>query len=434
MNSGPRTHGDAESADAPGSSASYAALAAHLELLLRKAQPRLMRLAGSYGIASDEADDVVQETQIRAWCRLRQLRSAERFDAWLDAICRNQCRMYLRSRESARRHMASLSGHAPSSERDFLTVATSAEGERELPESQLTDAPYDTLERQELTNLIERALGYLPVQARQALELHYLQGWTLAAVAASLDGSIAAQEMRMRRARARLRETLLGPLRDEAAAFGLVDSAPAADEGQAAWQATRISCYLCGRRSLEGRFELGANGRRELRLRCPACTRQHGVDVFRSKGLAPLDGFRSFRPALTRATRALQTHGLRVMSSGSDACLHCGTPVRREVVTAEAYPDVLPMSLRRHWLVARCPRAGCAGLGAWAVAEPALWSTPAARQFMSDHPCWVLGPDEEVRWQERPAILLRMADRESAAQLAVVVDAETLGVLDTVEA
>lgn len=453
---GPRAGADAQSATALGSGISGAvddAIAAYLEPLLRQAQPRLMRLARSFGIVGDEADDVVQETQIRAWRRLQQLRSAERFDAWLDAICRNQCRMYLRSRANAR----CTQGHAPAAsacaqhsphpsdpERAFLTaaagLAAADEEEGGLPYGEVVaDEPYAALERQELADLVERALGYLPHQARAAVKLHDLQGWTLAEVAASLDASITAQEMRLRRARARLREVLLGPLRDEAVALGVVDFASEAasvtDTGGApAWQTTRITCYLCGQRALEGRFEYGANGRRELRLRCPGCTRRHGIDVFRSKGLAPLDGVRMFRPALTRAMRALQTHGQRVIASGRDLCLHCGTAVRRAVVTAEAYPDALPVSLGRHWVVAPCPRAGCPGLGAWAVAEPALWSTPLARQFMSTHPRWVLGPDDVARWQERPAILLRMTDRESAARLAVVVDAGTLDVLDTVEA
>lgn len=430
MNGGPSAGGEAETSGAAG----VAALGTHLEHLLRQAQARLVRIARSYGIAGDEADDVVQETQIRAWRQLRQLRSAERFDAWLDAICRNECRMHLRTRKAAYQHTASLPEDVAHPARDLLALAAAAAGERELLPSGLAGDPCDELERQELADLIDRALGHLPAQARTALELRYYHGWTLAEIASSLDASLAAQEIRLRRARTHLRDTLLGPLRHEAAAFGLVDPARAPDDGGVAWQTTRITCYLCGRRSLEGRFEPGANGRRELRLRCPACTRQHGVDVFRSKGLAPLDGVRAFRPALTRAMRALEAHGRRALSSGCDVCLHCGTAVQRKVVTADAYPDALPPSSRRHWLVAHCPRAGCPGLGPWAAAEPVLWSTPAARQFMACHPRWVLDPEDEGHWEERPAILLHMADRDSGARLTVVVDAGTLGALATFKA
>ncbi len=411
-----------------------AMFATQLDALLERAQPRLLRLARAFGITGDEAHDIVQETQIQAWRRLGQLRSAGRFTAWLDAICRNQCRMFVRANAGACRPPRALPEREPDGGWSQAAWAGGPDSAGGWAASAVANDPADELERQELADLVDRALAYLPAQARQALELRYLHGWAVAKVAASLDTSIAAQEMRLRRARTQLREALLGPLRDEAAAFGLVNSANVCDGGASTeWQTTRITCYLCGRHALQGRFEPAANGRRELRLRCPACSPREGVDVFRSKGLAPLDGLRTFRPAMTRAVRSLHAYGLRALASGYDACLHCGADVRREVVGTEAYPDALPGKARRHWLVARCPRAGCAGLGAWSAAEPVLWSTPAVRQFMADHPRWLLGPEDQVDWQGRRAILLRVADDVGAARLAVAADAQTLDVLAVVE-
>ena len=47
---------------------------------------------------TEAADDCVQETLIEAWRHLDQLRAPERFDAWLNGICRNICLRWQRAR------------------------------------------------------------------------------------------------------------------------------------------------------------------------------------------------------------------------------------------------------------------------------------------------------------------------------------------------
>ncbi len=425
------THTAAHSREAPLDGVFTTTLDQHL----RQAQSRLIRIARSYRISLDAVDDIVQETCIRAWRNLDQIRSPDRFDSWLDAICRNQCRMYLRAQQSACRYINQPSWSARYPTQRVTLDDVLAGVERQTVPHALAPDPYDELERRELTDLLGRALRCLPPRTRAALELRYLQDHSLAEIAAAQETTAAVQETRLRRARARLRETLLGPLRDDTVAFGLA-SVPTEDERLTRWQTTRITCYLCGRRALEGRFEPvpNLNGHRELRLRCPVCSRQHGIDVFRSKGLASLDDLSAIRPALTRSMRALNAHAQRVLASGHDVCLHCGAPVQRQIVTPQAFPDALPASLLRHWLVAPCPRAGCPGLGAWPATDPAWWSDPEPRRFMARHPRWRLAPEEDANWQGRPAILVKMIERDGAARLSVFVDCQTLRVLASVSA
>lgn len=409
-----------------------------LEARLEQSRPRLLRLARAFRIPSDAVDDIAQETVIRGWQQLEQLRSAERFDAWLDAICRRQCQMYLRRSRVEERYRT---GDAPDWERHNadpgrLTDAPGGsarfEGELAWLADTLAVDPLDALEQSEMAQLLDRAMGYVAPQARVALELRYLHGLSTAEAAEALHVNAQALDMRLYRARARLREALAGPLRHEADALDFVGSAvyttssTEADEVEEDWQATQIICYLCGRQRLLGRFEQSMGERRELRLRCPGCSRQHGVDVFRSKGIASLENLRAFRPALTRAMRAIEERGRRSLATGSDICLHCGNPVQRQLVMPEAFPVALPQTLQMHWLVAPCGQRGCAALGAWPAVAATLWFDPVARQFMANHHHWTLLPEEAVNWQGRPAIRCGLADNGGSARLTLFVDSLTL--------
>lgn len=408
-----------------------------LEARLQQARPRLLRLTRAFRIPPDAADDIAQETIIRVWRRLEQLRSAERFDAWIDTICRRQCQMYLRRRQAIERHLA---GNAPpwemndAGESDIKEAPGSLASPEQEPEwladPQAAD-PWEVLERREMERLLNRALGYLAPQAREAVELRYLLGLSSSEAAEALQVSAQALDMRLYRARSQLRKTLAGPLRMEAEAFGLGNDVEPANpftggDEAAGWQTTQITCFLCGRRRLVGRFEWSADGRKELRLHCPTCSRQHGIDVFRSKGIASLGNLRAFRPALTRAMRAIEERARRSLATGSDICLHCGHPVRRQLVTPDAFPVALPQRMRRHWLVAPCGHQGCSGLGAWPAMEAILWSDPVARQFMASHRRWILAPEEAMDWRGRSAIRCGLEADGGSARLTLFVDALTL--------
>src|SRR5690348_15333452 len=73
---------------------SHAALLADMEQVFTEVRPRLLRLAYLNGMSPDIADDVVQETMMEAWRHVENLRDPQRFNAWLDGICRNVCRRY----------------------------------------------------------------------------------------------------------------------------------------------------------------------------------------------------------------------------------------------------------------------------------------------------------------------------------------------------
>lgn len=395
--------------DESGQDAQLTPAVGELDQRLQGARPRLLRLSQAMGVAPDVADDVVQETLVAAWGKLHQLRSPDHFDAWLDGICRNQCRMSLRgSRRTTSRQQRAFDGQQ---------VAHDAIDELADP---LATDPIEAVDRHDLAVLIDRALGHLSPDARSILELRYLKEIPESEVAESLELTGRALEARLYRARRQFREVLGGPLRAEAEAFGLaLPMAPG-------WQQTRLWCNRCGQRRLIGIFEALSQGSVELRLRCPECSSRLGIDMYRSKGIVPLNGLHSFRPALNRALRALSDRTSDALATGWDVCLHCESAARRRVVGPGELPSELLPALGRHWVVAACQGSACSRLGAWPALEPAIWPDPEARRFMAEHPRWVAAPETRVEQDGVPAIRFHLVDTVSSAQLVVFADPHTL--------
>ena len=69
---------------------------AFVALIKRHDQP-LAALTRRYVRDYHAAEDVLQETLLRAWMSLGQLRDARKFRAWLLQVARNRCRDYLKS-------------------------------------------------------------------------------------------------------------------------------------------------------------------------------------------------------------------------------------------------------------------------------------------------------------------------------------------------
>ncbi|MGI8824264.1 MAG: RNA polymerase sigma factor [Chloroflexota bacterium] len=389
-------------------------LSSHVEQRLLSERPRLLRLAQSVGVSPDAADDVVQDTLLAAWRRFEGLRSPDRFDAWLDAICRNQSHMYLRTqyRRTSKQALPLAENREP------VTVGDTIDP--------LALDPLEELTRQDLEVLVDRALGHISPAARAVLDLRYLQEMTEREVAASLGVSVVVLEGRLHRARRQLRAVLDGPLCAEAEAFGLTHPE------QPAWQHTRVWCNRCGQRRLVGLFENLDGGRTELRMRCPDCSPRYGADIYRSKGIASLDGLRSFRPALTRRMRALADRTSETLATGHDVCLHCGSHVHRRVAGPSELPaELAGLASKQHWVIGRCRQAQCSRLGPWPAVEPAIWFHPEAQSFMTDHPRWIVTPEEVVERDGSPALRFRLLDASGPSQLLLLADPETLQIRET---
>lgn len=149
------------------------------ERLLEPALRPATRLAFAMLHDRSEAEDAFQESAIRAWRRLRNLREGSRFEPWFMGIVANQCREVRRGRW-------------------WQVVRVPNAGAIRPPD----DATW--LEGEDL----RRALMRLPYDQRTAVLLHFHLDMPLVDVAAALGITVGGVKKRINRALKRLRPEL----------------------------------------------------------------------------------------------------------------------------------------------------------------------------------------------------------------------------------
>ena len=140
---------------------------------VRACERRLYRVARTMLPQECDCEDAVQEALLRAWDRRETLRQEAYFDTWLIRILINQCKTFYRRRPPE-------------------------------PAELTEDIPQVTSEE---TPLLE-ALMALPRKQRVALELHYIEGYSVAETARILRLPEGTVKWRLKRGRELLKESL----------------------------------------------------------------------------------------------------------------------------------------------------------------------------------------------------------------------------------
>jgi RNA polymerase sigma-70 factor (ECF subfamily) len=163
----------------------------HLDAVYRFA----IRLSGS----PDEAEDLVQETFLRAFKSWDQYTRGTKAKSWLFTICRN---VFLRGRERAGRHEEILRESAQRSMPARTPVVNPVFSSVETvdPEGDFFSAIVD--ER------IVNAIAALPEEYRTAVVLSDIEGFTYSEIAELMDVPVGTVKSRLFRGRRRLQELL----------------------------------------------------------------------------------------------------------------------------------------------------------------------------------------------------------------------------------
>jgi RNA polymerase sigma-70 factor, ECF subfamily len=158
------------------------------EILMRRHNQRLFRVAR--GILGDdsEAEDVTQDAYVRAFRALAGFRGESAFATWLTRITVHEALALLRKRRRL--------------------VAVGDGGACEPPDGDAMADPQRALENRELRRAIERAVDALPESLRAVFVLREVEGLPGEEVAAALAISPQNVRVRLHRAKAVLRRDL----------------------------------------------------------------------------------------------------------------------------------------------------------------------------------------------------------------------------------
>lgn len=165
------------------------------ELVMRRYNRRLFRIAR--GILRDdaEAEDAVQETYVRAWYALEQFRGPAGFTGWLCRIATNEALMRRRRLRHAR-WSTSGTGDTPSPAIQPDELHSPAPG------------PAAQLHERQLRQLLESAIDSLPDGCRDAFVLREVEQMSVAETASCLGIEEGAVKTRVHRARRLLQRNL----------------------------------------------------------------------------------------------------------------------------------------------------------------------------------------------------------------------------------
>lgn len=166
----------------------------------RELMAHCYRMSGSV----HEAEDLVQETFLRAWKASASFQGRSSVRTWLYKIATNVCLTNLEGRP--RRPLPAGLGTADSVAGDAL------EADAEIPWLEpIPDAAVEVAERDTIRLAFVAALQHLPARQRAVLILRDVLRWSAAETATALDTTTAAVNSALQRAHAQMEERALTP-------------------------------------------------------------------------------------------------------------------------------------------------------------------------------------------------------------------------------
>jgi RNA polymerase sigma-70 factor, ECF subfamily len=170
------------------------------DLIMRRYNQRLFRLAISIAGEPSEAEDILQESYVRAFYRLSSYTGQGGLGSWLARIVRNEAIDRLRTRGSRARHITLEADlYAQEGDPGLSNVARAED---------VVFSPEAAAEREDMKRILEDAISLLPVQFRTVFMLREVEGLSIDETAAYLEIPAATVKTRDHRARALLRTHL----------------------------------------------------------------------------------------------------------------------------------------------------------------------------------------------------------------------------------
>jgi RNA polymerase sigma-70 factor (ECF subfamily) len=156
--------------------------------------PRIFRLARRITRNREDAEDVSQDSCVRAFLHMDTFRGDSRFSTWLSRIAINQSLMKLRTHRRIELHFDRLE-----SAEDMPACAEIAD---------CTPTPEQRYSQEEIRRILASAMDELPMEFREILHLRDVEEHSTEETAAILGLSNTAVKSRVRRGRQKLHQAL----------------------------------------------------------------------------------------------------------------------------------------------------------------------------------------------------------------------------------
>jgi RNA polymerase sigma-70 factor, ECF subfamily len=171
---------------------------AAFDLLVRKYQHKLLSVIGRYVSNWSDAQDVAQDTFVRAYRAIGSFRGDSAFYTWLYKIATNTSKNWLVSQ-----------GRRPPSEDIDVDDAVLFDGDSRLKDR---DTPERELMRQQVEQIVYRTVEALPEELRTAITLREVDGLSYEEIAQTMKCPIGTVRSRIFRAREAVDQQLRGLL------------------------------------------------------------------------------------------------------------------------------------------------------------------------------------------------------------------------------
>lgn len=162
-----------------------------LEILIRRYNSILYKVARSFGFDQEEAKDLLQETHIAAYQNLKKFESRSAYKTWITKIMVNKC-LYKRSYGSSRY------------ERTHQIID---ENSQPMFSSNKQNTETDVLNK-ELSHILEKSLEQIPVHYRTVFILREVEGFSVAETAEMLNLTTVNVKVRLNRTKTLLQKEL----------------------------------------------------------------------------------------------------------------------------------------------------------------------------------------------------------------------------------
>ena len=144
---------------------------------------RLYRIALRITLHTGEAEDIVQETMIKAWNHREELESPSSAEAFCVTVCRNMALDYVSRKESQNKAL----------------------DEQSMDQEDNAASPFQTLSRQDGLNWVHRLFNRLPEKQRTIMQLRDIEGKPYKEIAALLHISEDQVKINIFRARQKIK-------------------------------------------------------------------------------------------------------------------------------------------------------------------------------------------------------------------------------------